>query len=156
MGQQQLIPLVLATVIVGIAIVVGIRAFNENSIKANSDALVQDMVRMANDAQAWKQKPAPFGGQAEGAHKNVVADFTGATMDSLGYSTGGDGVYENLNGSFTLEYTTSELTLHGCNDVKDNYVKLQVTGLSDTNIINSQVDLGTNTACTAANPENGD
>ena len=44
MGQQQLILLVLATVIVGLAIVIGIRAFTENSIRANSDAMVQDMV----------------------------------------------------------------------------------------------------------------
>ena len=59
MGQQQLILLVLATVIVGIAIVVGIRAFTENSAKSNADAMTQDAVRMANDVQAWSRSPLP-------------------------------------------------------------------------------------------------
>ena len=74
MGQQQLILLVLATVIVGLAIVVGIRAFSENSIKSNFDALTQDLVRMGNDGQAWKQKPAPFGGQS-GPAKAILDNF---------------------------------------------------------------------------------
>ena len=51
MGQQQLILLVLATIIVGLAIVVGIRAFNENAIKSNADAMTQDAVRIANNSK---------------------------------------------------------------------------------------------------------
>ncbi len=65
MGQQQLLLLVLGIVIVGLAVVVGIQAFGENQKKANSDALVNDAVRIASDAQAWKLKPAAFGGGAD-------------------------------------------------------------------------------------------
>ena len=61
MGQQQLILLTVAVVIVGLATVVGIEAFQDNKAKANLDQLSQDLARIASDAQAWKQKPAPFG-----------------------------------------------------------------------------------------------
>ena len=155
MGQQQLILLVLATVIVGIAIIIGIRAFNENSIKANNDAIIQDMVRMANDAQAWKQKPAPFGGQAENGppdtQKIDPANYTGASFTFLGYAEVG-GIYTNLNGSFKLTPAATGLTIDGCNPTKDNHATIVVNGLSDADITNTDVDLGTNTTCTAADP----
>ena len=78
MGQQQLLLLVLGIVIVGLAVVVGIQAFGENQKKANSDALVNDGVRIASDAQAWVLKPKAFGG---GAGK-----FTGIDLTKLGYT----------------------------------------------------------------------
>jgi|SRR5690606_35463480 len=136
MGQQQLILLVLATVIVGIAIVVGIRAFSENSIKANSDALVQDMVRMANDAQAWKQKPAPFGGQvdAAGSVKSAPADFRTATFPVLGYQEVGTGVYENLNGQYALSADSDGLTITGVNAQYGTCASIVVDGLTDGDI----------------------
>ncbi len=62
MGQQQLLLLVLGIVIVGLAVVAGINAFQENQLKSNKDALVNEAVRIATDIQAWKLKPAAFGG----------------------------------------------------------------------------------------------
>ena len=151
MGQQQLILLVLATVIVGIAIVVGIRAFSENSIKANSDALVQDMVRMANDAQAWKQKPAPFGGQTDDAalaDKNAASDFRTAAFTNLGYAEDAAGNYTNLNGTYSVAGTASELTITGCNLLKHNRVVIEVVGITDQDIEQTSLLLGTDTATT--------
>lgn len=143
MGQQQLILLVLATVIVGIAIVVGIRAFSENSIKSNSDALIQDMVRIANDAQAWKQKPAPFGGQADGPAKVDPANYTGATLIALGYSDpDADGDYENLNGVYTITGAAAGLTIVGCNDIRNNSATIVVTGIDDGTITQTALELG--------------
>jgi hypothetical protein len=142
MGQQQLILLVLATVIVGIAIVVGIRAFSENSIKSNSDALIQDMVRMANDAQAWKQKPAPFGGQAEGAAKADSSDYTGASFIALGYSGATATQYTNLNGTYTIG-VLDPLTITGCNGLKKNSATITVDNVSDTGIEQTALELGT-------------
>lgn len=57
MGQQQLLLLVLGIVIVGLAVVVGIQAFSENQKQANADQMVNDAIRIASDAQAWKLKP---------------------------------------------------------------------------------------------------
>src|SRR5690606_5820738 len=103
MGQQQLILLVLATVIVGIAIVVGIRAFTENDARANADAMMQDAVRMANDIQAAVKKPAPFGG---------VAGFGTVTYGSIGYPVT-SGSYTNINGTFGLSCGTNGCVITG-------------------------------------------
>jgi hypothetical protein len=100
MGQQQLLLLVLATVIVGIATVVGIEAFSQNNIKSNADALMNDAVRIASDAQAWSQKSEPFGGPA------TFGDVGAATFEDLGYKDDGTGDYINANGFCTLSGST--------------------------------------------------
>src|SRR3712207_5260931 len=64
MGQQQLLLLVLGIVIVGIAVVAGIQAFSEGKTKAARDAATSDAMRLISDIQAWKLKPAAFGGGA--------------------------------------------------------------------------------------------
>ena len=145
MGQQQLILLVLATVIVGVAIVVGIRAFTENSAKSNADAMMQQAVRIANDAQAWKKKPAPFGGQASTQTQAVVsapADFSGATWAALGYNDDGAGNYVNLDGSFTIAPTATATTITGTNAQEDNTVVVTLDGMTDTDIAGSITCLG--------------
>jgi len=62
MGQQQLLLLVLSTVIVGLATVAGIQAFSENQAQSNADALTQQALNYASDLQAHYQKPEQFGG----------------------------------------------------------------------------------------------
>ena len=137
MGQQQLILLVLATVIVGIAIVVGISAFTENSAKANADAMVQDAVRIASDMQAFKKKPAAFGGQAStaatAANIAAEADFTGATWELLGYELDADGNYTNLNGTFTLTAGATP-TIVGVNAIEGNTVGVRLCGMDDEDV----------------------
>ena len=114
MGQQQLLLLVLGIVIVGLAVVVGIQAFSENQKKANADALVNDAIRIASDAQAWKLKPAAFGGGAS------ASNWTGLTLAQLGYNVGNNAStagtaeadqYENLNGIFDIAISGTDLTI---------------------------------------------
>ena len=107
MGQQQLLLLVLGIVIVGLSVVVGIQAFGENQKKANADALVNDAIRIASDAQAWKLKPTAFGGGAS------ATGFSGMTLTQLGYGHDGteDDPYTNLNGSFTINAGGSSLII---------------------------------------------
>ena len=57
MGQQQLLLLVLAIVIVGLAVVAGIQAFAENQKKSNIDGLTMTATRLAVEAQAWLRTP---------------------------------------------------------------------------------------------------
>jgi len=132
MGQQQLILLVLATVIIGIAIVVGIRAFTENDAKANADAMVQDAVRMASDIQAWVKKPEPFGGAG------ALEDWTDATFGDIGYAQTA-GVYTNINGSFVLTTVGTGRQITGTNLSDDilvirNEVHVLVCGTTDDDI----------------------
>jgi len=138
MGQQQLLLLVLGIVIVGLAVVVGIQAFGENQKKANSDAMVNDGVRIASDAQAWRLKPAAFGG---GASNATATPFTGLTLAALGYSVNTAGVYTNLNGLWALSGTPgASFVVIGCSantyGTGPNYnrVSITVTGTSPSNI----------------------
>lgn len=62
MGQQQLLLLVLSTVIVGLATVAGIQAFSENQAQASQDALVQKGTSIASDIQGLAGKPTQLGG----------------------------------------------------------------------------------------------
>lgn len=62
MGQQQLLLLVLATIIVGLATVAGIQAFDEGQTQAAQDALVQRGIEIGNDVYAATQRPGQFGG----------------------------------------------------------------------------------------------
>lgn len=145
MGQQQLILLVLATVIVGLATVVGIRAFSENNIKSNADAMVQDAVRIASDAQSWKVKPQAMGGQ-DNANKGTLTDFTGADLSSLGYDDGTNG-YCNLNGCYTVAPSATELVISGTTENSEgsfstlnthSTVTVTVTGITDSDIATTQ------------------
>jgi hypothetical protein len=137
MGQQQLLLLVLGIVIVGLAVVVGIQAFGENQKKANADAMVNDAIRIASDAQAWNLKPQAFGG-GDGA-------FTGASFEQLGYSTNADGDYENLNGVYTLAVVGADeltVTAVGANADNDNGVQARVCGTGPDDIFTAVAGAG--------------
>ena len=134
MGQQQLILLVLATVIVGVAIVVGIRAFTENSAKSNADAMTQEAVRMANDAQAWYKKPVPFGGPDA---TDKAAGVTSFTLADIGRPAAAD---TTLNGIYTVEAGTGIIT--GRNIDEQNQITVTVSGLTDSDIDGAVVCLG--------------
>src|SRR5690606_37220122 len=127
MGQQQLLLLVLGIVIVGLAVVVGIQAFGENQKKANSDALVNDGVRIASDAQAWVLKPTAFGG-GDGSP-------TGLTLTDLGYTVSSDGVYSNLNGDFELTAIATSVIIEGETTDNSNFVVVGVFGTTPERIV---------------------
>lgn len=127
MGQQQLLLLVLGIVIVGLAVVVGIQAFGENQKKANADALVNDGVRIASDAQAWRLKPAAFGGGAS-------STLSAVTFPDLGYDATG-GTYTNLNGDFTLAASGTGVLITGTSvGTEGNTVYVRVCGTDPTDI----------------------
>jgi hypothetical protein len=108
MGQQQLLLLVLSTVIVGLATVAGIQAFSENQAQASQDALVQRGTSIASDIQGLYGKPSQMGGV------DGFGSVTGADVaDRLGYSYSGsgDGVTVDADGAGaggTCDITTAK------------------------------------------------
>ncbi|PSQ75435.1 MAG: hypothetical protein BRD35_09250 [Bacteroidetes bacterium QH_7_62_13] len=86
MGQQQLLLLVLSTVIVGLATVAGIQAFSENQAQASQDALVQRGTAIASDIQGLAGRPEQMGGVDLSSGKVKGADVA----DALGYETTGN------------------------------------------------------------------
>ena len=121
MGQQQLLLLVLGIVIVGLAVVVGIQAFGENQKKANQDAMVNDGIRIASDAQAWVLKPTAFGGGNN--------DPAGVDFQKLGY-TDAAGPYENVNGTYTITSDATSVTIAGANSANSTHTRVDVFGPS--------------------------
>ena len=144
MGQQQLLLLVLGIVIVGIAILVGINAYSENSVKTNWDSLLQDALRIANDAQAWKAKPELFGGSPD-AEKDDEGDFTGIDFIQLAYSptlVGAGtsitpaGCYQNVNGVYDIFLSgTDSLIVTGTNTSNQNQVRVAVGGNLEDDVV---------------------
>ena len=64
MGQQQLLLVILVTIIVGIATVVAINIFGQASDQANRDAVRQDLMGAAAQAQGVWARPEMMGGAA--------------------------------------------------------------------------------------------
>jgi len=62
MGNQQLLPLVLATIIVGVAIVRGIHMYREEYIIQNQEEIRNKMLNIAGRAQTWYYRPPTLGG----------------------------------------------------------------------------------------------
>lgn len=107
MGQQQLLLVILVTIIVGIATVVAINIFGSSAEQANEDAVRQDMVTIAAQAQGWYTRPEMLGG---GGNKFTGFDFTkiGFGCDELSNS---DLRCDNANGGFTVTVSDTALVL---------------------------------------------
>jgi hypothetical protein len=84
MGQQQLLLLVLSTVIVGLATVAGIQAFSENQAQASQDALVQRGTTIMSDVKGHLAKPTQLGGADYSASASDVLDQLGYDQDVSG------------------------------------------------------------------------
>ena len=118
MGQQQLLLVILVTIIVGIATVVAINTFSSASDSANLDAVRQDMLSIASSAQQYYMKPQALGGGGN--------SFTGITVDNLGGvpgETNSSGFIFNANGSYEIavEATGDSLAITGYPSSQDNY-----------------------------------
>ena len=96
MGSQQLLLIVLGVIIVGIAVVVGISIFGSNADQANKDAVTQDLLRMASQAQGYYRKPTMLGGGGN--------SFSGLTLNDLGFA-GTDN--SNANATYAVSSATA-------------------------------------------------
>lgn len=106
MGQQQLLLVILVTIIVGIATVVAINTFGTAADNANLDAVRQDVATIAASAQGYYMKPAMMDG---GGRSFVGIEYNKIAFAASGISTNGK-VAWNDNGryEFTSE-TANEL-----------------------------------------------
>lgn len=83
MGQQQLLLLVLATVIVGLATVAGIQAFGENQRQAAKDALIERGTTILSDVKGHLNKPSELGGIDYSDKPRHFLDRMGYENDSM-------------------------------------------------------------------------
>jgi len=100
MGQTQILMIVLAVIIVGIAVAAGITMFGKSSVTANRDAVVSDCQSVVSAAQQFYKKPTEMGGGGRA--------FTGLTLAKLNWPA------SNLNGSYTLTVNNAnQITVAG-------------------------------------------
>ena len=132
MGQQQLLLVILVTIIVGVATVVAINIFGQSAENANVDALRQDVLTLSAMAQGWYIKPALMGGGG--------GTFTEINVYDLGFgydeATSGT-AFTNPNGSFTLTPTADAVTIVGTSRLNDDITITAVVeqdGISDAGL----------------------
>ena len=108
MGTQQVLLIVLAVIIVGVAVAVGITMFGSQSASANIDALKADLMSFGAQAIAFYKTPAGMAGGGNGNPgfgANVAeAQRTCGRWIGLGQ----DGKFENDNGFYFLHYLVNK------------------------------------------------
>jgi hypothetical protein len=62
LGQQQLLMVVLAIIIVGIAIAISVQLFRSNAIESKRDLLIEETTSLATMAIQYYKKPQAMGG----------------------------------------------------------------------------------------------
>jgi hypothetical protein len=72
LGQQQLLLIVLAIIVVGISIAVSIQLFRENAIVAKRDVLIEETTSLGYMAIQYFKKPVELGG---GSHSFIGWDI---------------------------------------------------------------------------------
>ena len=120
MGQQQLLLVILVTIIVGIATVVAINTFGAAADSANVDAVRQDVSQIAAAAQGYYMKPRMLGGGGRTFTDITFRDFAFA---AAGLSVDGD-FAQNENGFYELVAGADdqEFTIRACAASNENYV----------------------------------
>lgn len=96
MGQQQLLLVILVTIIVGIATVVAINTFGSAAESANLDAVRNDVAAIASSAQGYFIRPAMLGGGGNNFTQITFEQvtFPGTISDNNLVATNANGTYQ--------------------------------------------------------------
>jgi hypothetical protein len=76
MGQQQLLLIILVSVIVGLASIVAINTFQSAAKEANYDAIQQDILQAQSMASGYVRKPLNMNGGG-GSYENITLNAIG-------------------------------------------------------------------------------
>jgi hypothetical protein len=97
-GQQQILLIVLAIIIVGVAIAISIQLFRSNAIEAKRDVLIEETTTLGTMALQYFKKPVELGGGGR--------SFTGWKIPSQ--------MNQTVNGNFMIAAVASdEVTITG-------------------------------------------
>ena len=113
MGQQQLLLVILVTIIVGIATVVAINTFGSAADQANIDAVNNDIAALASAAQGYYMRPGMLGGGGRTFDGSGTPQSSGISFDGLAFpatEVGGTGSLTavNENGRYVIEDITPQ------------------------------------------------
>jgi hypothetical protein len=126
MGQQQLLLVILVTIIVGIATVVAINIFGTAADQANIDAVRQDLMAASVQAQAIWTRPTLMNG-ANRDFTTVTDNTILARLNIPGVLATDSSDVENENAVYTAEATSEDaLTISAVPESNPN-ITLQST-----------------------------
>jgi len=74
-GQQQLLLLVLTTIIVGLATVAGFNAYQESRKQSATDHITQKAIEIAMDVQVYARRPGTHRSENTTGDSDLVVDF---------------------------------------------------------------------------------
>lgn len=122
MGQQQLLIVILVSIIIGIAAVVAITTMQETRTDSIESALRQDILMVLNDAQTYYRKPESMGGGGQsfdGINQNDIMSINPQNENGTYqiYGSGdavtvdGTGTDNKVSVSATADMTTSGMEI---------------------------------------------
>jgi hypothetical protein len=120
-GQQQLLLIVLAMIIVGIAVVFSITLFRQKAIDSKRDLLINECGNLAMDAMKYYKKPSEMGGGGN--------TFVGWSIPEI-LETTATGNYTTVTGNYsTTIFVDSVLIIGTGNEVVNgtDSVKVQIS-----------------------------
>ena len=130
MGQQQLFLLILVVILVGIATIVAVNVFGTSVNEANRDAVRQDLLLGASNAQQIWERPLAINGAANNFN-NLTNDQLLSRLNIIGIFE--NSVIENENGIYSLvSIGVSEIRLVGepKSDTEDIEIIICTSGTS--------------------------
>ena len=130
MGSQQILLIVIAVVLIGIMILVGLDMFEDQAASTNRDAIANDLTHFAVQVQKFYRTPALFQGGGHSFNGLTSADFAKHTTNS-------NGTYVLTPDPATSTDTFVEITGTGVNKGNDGStpVRVQVTVWPDSSYL---------------------
>lgn len=119
MGQQQLLLIILAAIVVGIAIIVGITVFPDNAVEHNRALVIADLKSLATRAVQYYNRPTTLGGGSK--------SFGGLTANARGIGLlAGVKYTDNANGTYTIKTAgnATQVVLHGVGKVEMSWLSV--------------------------------
>ena len=108
MGQQQLLLVILVTIIVGIATVVAINTFGTAADQANIDAVNNDIATLASAAQGFYMRPEMLGGGGRSFDAGDGISFEGLSFAASDVGGDNNRTAVNENGRYIIDDVTAD------------------------------------------------
>ena len=133
MGYQQFLMLVLAVLIVGITVSVGLDMFNQNSRSINRQAIISEMNIYAGVANAFYKTPASLGGGGRSWDVDRLGYWLGFNYEPTTNTTSSN------NGIYTFSSNGDALTIIGVGTETGNNNSTSVQATMTIQGVNCQI-----------------
>jgi hypothetical protein len=133
MGQQQILLVILVTIVIGTATLLAVNVLNQRSDQANVDAVRQDLAAAASYVQAIWERPNLMGGANRNFNnlsEEIILQYLNIPATEF---QPGDEIANNRNGKYWVEIVNErELTIYGEPNSGRDIISIRVFRSPDT------------------------